>query len=231
MDFTPAIPYVQVRRAVIRRALLSGAVTPRVALAMGDESQLLRFAVGFGSTGMIGCVVSDARSCLERLALEPYGLLLCTDVLDGGDVLELTATARARHPALKIIVISRSGHLDRALVAAEWIDGLVAERDMTFRCGALQAAVLAVLGGSYFRSESMRQQAAAPEGARPLSQRDYQVLHGLADGLTDREIAARLQISESTAKTYTKRLLSALGARNRLQALVLGLRHGLVRLS
>jgi DNA-binding NarL/FixJ family response regulator len=130
---------------------------------------------------------------------------------------------------LKVIVISTGTCPEPGLVRAAWIDGLVAECDMTFHSGALQAAVLAALGGCHFRSASMRQQP-VPEPVNELSPRDYQILEGLADGLTDREIAERLMISPNTAKSYTKRLLQNMGARNRLQALVIALRQGLIRL-
>ena len=45
--------------------------------------------------------------------------------------------------------------------------------------------------------------------------------------MSNREIADSLQISEQTAKTHTKRLIGNLSAKNRLHALILGLRYGL----
>jgi DNA-binding CsgD family transcriptional regulator len=45
--------------------------------------------------------------------------------------------------------------------------------------------------------------------------------------MSNREIADSLQISEQTAKTYTKRLIGNLSAMNRLHSLILGLRYGL----
>jgi DNA-binding NarL/FixJ family response regulator len=56
------------------------------------------------------------------------------------------------------------------------------------------------------------------------------VLDLLASGLTDREIAERLVVSEETAKTYTKRLLKTLDVNNRLQAVLKGMRCGMVQL-
>jgi len=229
VDFTADLPAVQVRRAVMRRALLSSARPPRVALAMGSEPVLLRYTVGLFGYGLIGSAVTDADSCLRRLAEQPHGLLLCSDRLEGGDVLSLTALVKERQPGIKVVVISTAPSPDPALLGAPWVDGLVAERDMTFSGGALQAAVLAVLGGHHFRSASMRH-LPVPAPIRDLSPRDYQILEGLAEGLTDREIAERLLISPNTAKSYTKRLLQNMGARNRLQALVMALRQGLIRL-
>jgi negative regulator of sigma E activity len=46
VDFTADLPVVQIRRTVMRRALLSTAISPRVALAMGNEPLLLRYTIG-----------------------------------------------------------------------------------------------------------------------------------------------------------------------------------------
>ena len=52
----------------------------------------------------------------------------------------------------------------------------------------------------------------------------------LASGLSDREIAQKLVVSDATARTYTKRLLQTLGVNNRLQAVLKGVRCGMVQL-
>jgi DNA-binding NarL/FixJ family response regulator len=52
----------------------------------------------------------------------------------------------------------------------------------------------------------------------------------LASGLTDKEIAKQLVVSEETARTYTKRLLKTLDVNNRVQAVLKGMRCGMVQL-
>ena len=61
-----------------------------------------------------------------------------------------------------------------------------------------------------------------------LTPREYEVLDHLASGLSDREIAEKLIVSEETARTYTKRLLRTLIS-SRVQAVLKGMRCGMVR--
>ena len=63
-----------------------------------------------------------------------------------------------------------------------------------------------------------------------LTPREYDVLDLLASGLTNREIAEKLVVSEETARTSTKRLLKTLEVANRVQAVLKGMRCGMIQL-
>lgn len=61
-----------------------------------------------------------------------------------------------------------------------------------------------------------------------LSARETEVLHRMADGLNNNEIATALFVSEATIKTHIARILHKLGARDRVQAVITAYRSGLV---
>ena len=61
-----------------------------------------------------------------------------------------------------------------------------------------------------------------------LTPRELEVLNLIAEGLSTREMAGRLFVSENTVKTHTGRVLEKLGASRRTQAVQLAKQHNLI---
>ena len=70
----------------------------------------------------------------------------------------------------------------------------------------------------------------AGEPGSGLTPRERQVIALLAEGLSNKAIAARIGISERTAKFHVESILAKLGAESRSEAIVLAARRGLVAL-
>jgi len=68
----------------------------------------------------------------------------------------------------------------------------------------------------------------APRRRVDLTERELQVLRGMADGKSNAEIGRELFVSEDTVKTHARRLFRKLGARDRAHAVAAAFRAGLV---
>lgn len=62
----------------------------------------------------------------------------------------------------------------------------------------------------------------------PLTKRQHEVLHYMAQGMCNKEIAAVLSVSETTVKSHVTGILRKLGVSDRTQAVVKALRDGIV---
>lgn len=63
-----------------------------------------------------------------------------------------------------------------------------------------------------------------------LSEREREVIHLMVDGLSNHDISAALNITESTVKFHINRILSKLGVSDRTQAVIKALKRGIVKL-
>jgi two-component system, NarL family, response regulator LiaR len=69
---------------------------------------------------------------------------------------------------------------------------------------------------------------AAQVQALGVTRRELEILELIAQGLSNREIAEKLFVSENTVKTHSSRVFDKLGAKRRTQAVQLGKERGLI---
>ncbi|HEY6305229.1 MAG TPA: LuxR C-terminal-related transcriptional regulator [Candidatus Angelobacter sp.] len=76
-------------------------------------------------------------------------------------------------------------------------------------------------GESFFPDERKREDLG-------ITRRELEILELIAQGMSNREIAGKLYVSENTVKTHSSRVFDKLGARRRTQAVQLGKEFGLL---
>ena len=98
----------------------------------------------------------------------------------------------------------------------------------------LVRAVRAVVEGQTFLSadalRALTQRKSEPKAVTDLTPREIEVLQCLADGLTNQAIGRRLFLSPNTVGNHLQRAMAKLGAHSKLEALVTGVRLGIVDL-
>lgn len=96
--------------------------------------------------------------------------------------------------------------------------------------GDLLAGIRAIHGGRRHIPADIASNLAQTLGSEALSQREIEVLRELAEGHRNRDIGIHLSISEDTVKGHVQRILEKLGAKDRTQAVAIGVRRGIIYL-
>jgi len=134
----------------------------------------------------------------------------------GADVCE---RLRAVEPSTRVLLFSGAGEISPAAARAAGASGF-AYKDWPAR--KIASAVKRVgLGGTVFERQGR-------SGILGLTDRELEVLSLMADGSTNPEIASVLHLSKHTVKEHTSSVYRKLGVRNRIEAVQLAQRLGVV---
>lgn len=189
----------------------------------------------------------DGREALDLLRSpdEPAVQVLLLDVqMPRMDGISLAETLRTERPEISVLILTTfvaDGVLNRALAAG--VRGFIAKEDRvtnmadTIRNVAAGNTVLsptssAIIGGwSAPATPAAAPSPDVPEALPPgvtLSPRESEVLVLMVEALSNKQIATRLGLSETTVKTHVSALIGKLGVQDRVGAVVYALRNGLV---
>ncbi|HEY6568780.1 MAG TPA: response regulator transcription factor [Candidatus Limnocylindrales bacterium] len=188
----------------------------------------------------------DARSAMDAaFATNPDVILMDLSLPSPGGI-ETTQRVKRELPAAAIVVLSTEEDEDalfdaikagaaafilkdiapedlvmiiRRVVAGEYLIN-----DKVFARPAVASRVL-----KEFRELAVYGQEAAPIFA-PLSPREVEILDNIAQGMTNKQVAYALSISEQTVKNHMSSILRKLSVNDRTQAVVYAMRQGWIRM-
>ncbi|HET8768321.1 MAG TPA: response regulator transcription factor [Pedococcus sp.] len=180
-------------------------------------------------------VARDAEKALIAAEeLRPDVVLMDVD-LPGMNGIAATRRMLQTSPGTRVIVLT-------ALMDPEVVEGAAGAGAIGFvskqraaddLLGAIRAAAR---GEEVFRTQDLHVlwngRVTGPERQRifDLTSRELEVLQALADGLSTQEVASTLFLSRRTVQGHVQSILTKLQVRSKLEAVLYGLRHGLVRL-
>jgi len=177
----------------------------------------------------------DGFECLECVKEKRPDIIFMDLKMPGINGIETTRLICQDHPEAKVIMLTvydekesitqaiqagAKGYVLKSAERSELINIIrKVSRDCTFLDPALTTKVFDCIKGG----------TAADGPAKPmLTKRELQVLQGLVEGLSDREISNCLHISEHTARTHVKNLYRKMGVSTRSQAAVKAIKERLI---
>ena len=180
---------------------------------------------------------SDGAAAVREASAHRPDVVIMDVRIGPVDGIEACRELKSRHPEVGVLMLTSFG-TDEAVLAAlvAGASGFLLKN--AGRADLLRAVRVIGEGGSLLdpavtrgvtqRLVDLATRAEQPEVAQ-LSQREREVLVLVARGLTNREIAARLVISEATARNHVSHILEKLGLSRRSEAAALAARLGLLR--
>jgi two-component system nitrate/nitrite response regulator NarL len=179
-------------------------------------------------------VVGEAtdRDTAIRLAAQLRPSAVVLDLrLHGSYAADTAGSLKAAAPGTVVLIHTATEELEpvRAALRAG-ADGAVFKdgRDLVPALRALLAGNGPYVDARLTRKPESRRVEGSGELVEPLSPREYEVLCAFAVGQSTRDIANDLFLAESTVRSYTKSLLTKLGAHSRVEALAAARRVSLI---
>lgn len=205
-----------------------------ISIVLADDHQVVTHSLkayleSFSDLKVIG-IASTGEELLARLDEWRPRVILQDLLMPGGiDGIETTRRVLQRHPEIAVVALTAS--MDEARMIGALRAGALGYVRKDAAPETLLAAVRSVARGRTYIDPSIDRTARLTStDPETLTTRETEVLRHVALGLSNRDIAAALSVSEETVKTHVTHLLAKLNVDNRAQAIVQALKRGLVTL-
>ena len=205
-----------------------------ISIVLADDHQVVTHSLkayleSFSDLKVIG-IASTGEELLSRLDEWRPRVILQDLMMPGGiDGIETTRRVLHRHPEIAVVALTAS--MEEARMIGALRAGALGYVRKDAAPETLLAAVRSVARGRTYIDPSIDRTARLTStDPETLTTRETEVLRHVALGLSNRDIAAALSVSEETVKTHVTHVLAKLDVDNRAQAIVQALKRGLVTL-
>jgi DNA-binding NarL/FixJ family response regulator len=210
---------------------VSTSETHSLSVLIVDDHPIMRVGVSSILTGAGFTVIAQAGTGTDaiRLHREFHPDLTVMDLrLPDISGIEAIQKIRSQDPAAKIVVLTTyEGDEDIHQAIGAGASGYLI-KGMSHKL--LLKALYQVHRGSRFLPHAVIETLHSRTPTSHLSQREREVLQLMFEGMTNKEIADALQVKETTVKSHVSVILMRLDVTDRTQAVVEGLKRGLVHL-
>jgi len=176
---------------------------------------------------VIAAEAEDGTQALEKYAATRPDVVLMDIRMPGMGGLEALRLLRASWPKARVMMLTTSeldDDIHRAIAA-----GAAGYLQKNVTRDELVRAIHQVHAGGRYMPEATERRLRSLAGRKQLSGREIEVLDGMRRGLSNKDIAAALSISEHTVKTHVKAVLQKLESADRAEAVARGFEQGLLR--
>lgn len=178
---------------------------------------------------------NNGREALDRLETLQPDVVLMDISMPGLNGIEATRQIQQRHPAIKVVVLSMHANEEYVFqVLQAGAAGYVLKQSDSLE--VLTAIRAAMLGGSFLSppisrtviDDYLRRTEARhhPDESARLTSREREVLQLLAEGRSNRDIAAELNISVKTVETHRANMMNKLDVASKTELVRYALRKG-----
>jgi DNA-binding NarL/FixJ family response regulator len=177
----------------------------------------------------------DGAEAVEMVAQHQPDLVLMDLKMPGMNGIEATRQIRTHHPSVQVLVLTTYDDDEwvmdaiRAGAAGYLLKDTPREEVLKAVRGTVEGKsfVDPAVAGKLLGQVAGQQTQPSSNLTDKLTPREADVLHLLAQGLTNAEIAERIYLSEGTVRNHVSAILSKLDVPGRTQAAVIAIQHGL----
>ncbi len=186
---------------------------------------------------VIATAMNGIEAVAKTLALKP-DVTVMDLLMPGKTGIQAIAEIREANPEARILALTSSSEDDMVLAAihagalgymlkdSQPLDVLQAIRDVGLGNSVLPPAIALKLANGVRRERSS---APPPPPVEPLTARELEVLKLIGQGVSNREIATMLFLTEGTVRTHVHNILGKLDLKSRNQAILYAVRQGLAK--